>query len=484
MNDPSKTNQDLIEENALLKQRIQKMEISEADHKQVEENLRASELKYQTIFETTGTTMLIVEEDMTISLANDKWRCLTGYTREEVEGKRKWTEFIEKGDLEEMFTQHRLRKTDPGFAKKNYEFRLVHRDGCLKNIILTVDIIPGTKKSVASLIDITDRKQAEVNLLKAEENYRGIFENAQEGIYRTTPDGRFIMANNAMARILGYDSPEDLMTCVTDITHQLYVNPKERTKIIELIERQGFARTDELQFCRKDGRTIWVYMTMRAVRDESGQLLYFEGLVEDITNRKESVDHLRKALGGVVQAIASLVETKDPYTAGHQRRVADLARSIAREMGLSDEQINGIRMAAIIHDIGKVSVPTELLSMPRKLTNLEFNLIKTHAQSGYDILKDIEFPWPIARMVLEHHERMNESGYPNALIDEDILLESRILAVADVVEAIATHRPYRSALGIDAALEEITKNKGILYDADAVDACLRLFNEKGYKIKE
>jgi PAS domain S-box-containing protein/putative nucleotidyltransferase with HDIG domain len=360
----------------------------------------------------------------------------------------------------------------------------VHKDGSLKNILLNIDLIPGTKKSIASLMNITDLKQAEFNLLQAEENYRSIFENAQEGIYRTTPDGKFIMVNKAMARILGYDSPGELMDSVTDVTRQLYVDSKERAKIVECIERQGFARNDGLQFYRRDGRTIWVYLTMRAVHDERGKLLYLEGLIEDITNRKESVDHLRKALGGAVQAIASLVETKDPYTAGHQRRVADLARSIAREMGLSDEQINGIRMAGIIHDIGKISVPSEILSMPRKLTDLEFDLIKTHAQSGYDILKDIEFPWPIARMVLEHHERMNESGYPNALADDNILLESRILAVADVVEAIATHRPYRSALGLDAALEEITGNKGVLYDADVVDACLRLFQEKGYKIKE
>ena len=339
MNDPSKTNQDLIEENTLLKKRIRKLEAAEAEHRRMAENLRTSELIYQTIFETTGTTMLIIEEDMTISLVNDQWGCLTGYTREEVEGKRKWTEFIEKDDLEEMISRHKLRRADPGLAKKSYEFKIVHKDGSLKNILLNIDLIPGTKKSIASLMNITDLKQAEFNLLQAEENYRSIFENAQEGIYRTTPDGKFIMVNKAMARILGYDSPGELMDSVTDVTRQLYVDSKERAKIVECIERQGFARNDGLQFYRRDGRTIWVYLTMRAVHDERGKLLYLEGLIEDITNRKESVDHLRKALGGAVQAIASLVETKDPYTAGHQRRVADLARSIAREMGLSDEQI-------------------------------------------------------------------------------------------------------------------------------------------------
>jgi len=221
----------------------------------------------------------------------------------------------------------------------------------------------------------------------------------------------------------------------------------------------------------------------RSVTREKGSSNIFVGVGLDVTDRKNSMDQLRKALGGTVLAIALVVESKDPYTAGHQRRVADISRAIATEMGLSPDRIEGIRMAGIIHDIGKVSVPAEILSSPRKLTNLELSLIKTHAQSGYDILKDIEFPWPIARMVLEHHERINGSGYPNGLTGDDILPESRILAVADVVEAMATHRPYRAALGLSAALEEITQNKGVLYDSEVVDACLRLFRKKGYEIK-
>ena len=192
---------------------------------------------------------------------------------------------------------------------------------------------------------------------------------------------------------------------------------------------------------------------------------------------------MRKALGATVQAIAVTVETRDPYTAGHQRRVADLARSIATEMNLSADQIDGIRMAAAIHDLGKISVPAEILSKPTKLTALEFSLIKTHAQSGYDILKDIDFTFPVARMILEHHERMDGSGYPNGLIGEEILLESRILAVADVVESMASHRPYRPSLGVDAAMKEIEKNKGTLYDNAVADACLRLFREKGYQLE-
>ena len=334
----------------------------------------------------------------------------------------------------------------------------------------------GAPRYFASVsLDITERKVME-------ENYRSIFDNAREGIFRTTPEGRFILANRAMARILGYDSPGELIDSITDIPGQLYMHPEERSQTLEFLEREGYVKNAEVQWKRKDGATIWVHRTMRAVRDEKGKILYLEGLVTDITDRKKSVDQLRKALVDTIQAIASIVESRDPYTAGHQRRVADLAAAIAAEMGLSVELIEGLRMAGVIHDIGKVSVPSDILNMPRKLTDIEFSLIKTHAKSGYEMVKDIEFPWPIARMILEHHERINGSGYPNGLTGDKLLLESRILAVADVVEAMATHRPYRAALSLDVAMDEITKNRGVIYDPDAVDACLRLFREKGYKI--
>jgi putative nucleotidyltransferase with HDIG domain len=198
--------------------------------------------------------------------------------------------------------------------------------------------------------------------------------------------------------------------------------------------------------------------------------------------RQQGVDRLRKALGGTVKAIASMVETRDPYTAGHQRRVADLARTIATEIGLKSDRIEGLRIAGMIHDIGKIAVPAEILSKPTKLTAIEFGLIKNHVQAGYDILKDIEFSWPVARIVHEHHEKIDGSGYPCNLSGQETLIESKILTVADVVEAMASHRPYRPGLGINAALDEIAKNRGTLYEPEIVDACLKLFNEKGYKI--
>jgi HD-GYP domain-containing protein (c-di-GMP phosphodiesterase class II) len=203
---------------------------------------------------------------------------------------------------------------------------------------------------------------------------------------------------------------------------------------------------------------------------------------KDITERKQAEEQTKKALGATIQAMAVTVETRDPYTAGHQRKVADITHAIATEMNLPADQIDGIRMASIIHDLGKMSVPAEILSKPTKLTAIEFSLVKIHPQAGYDILKDIDFPWPIARMVLEHHERLDGSGYPNGLTGENLLMESKILAVADVVEAMASHRPYRPGLGIEVALEEIEKNRGTLYDNTVVDDCLRLFREKGFQL--
>jgi HD-GYP domain-containing protein (c-di-GMP phosphodiesterase class II) len=175
------------------------------------------------------------------------------------------------------------------------------------------------------------------------------------------------------------------------------------------------------------------------------------------------------------------VEMRDPYTAGHQERVAALATAIGRSIGLSDDDVYGLRMASVIHDLGKMVVPAEILCKPGKLTPLEYEMVKIHVQAGYDILKRIEFPWPVAEIVLQHHERVDGSGYPNGLNQEDILLPARILAVADVYETIASHRPYRPALGTDAAMNEIRSKSGILYDRRVVDACLELVGCDGFR---
>jgi len=192
---------------------------------------------------------------------------------------------------------------------------------------------------------------------------------------------------------------------------------------------------------------------------------------------------LDRALNGTIKAMSKIVEMRDPYTSGHQMRVADLSAAIAGELGLPEANIKYLHIAALIHDIGKIYIPSDILSKPGKLRDIEWELVKIHAQGSYDILKNIEFPWPVAEIAWQHHERLDGSGYPLGLDGDHISLEAKILAVADVVEAMSSHRPYRAALGIEKALEEIIQKRGVIYDPDVVDACLQLFKENRFKLE-
>jgi putative two-component system response regulator len=206
--------------------------------------------------------------------------------------------------------------------------------------------------------------------------------------------------------------------------------------------------------------------------------------IEMALHKHGSTEKILNSMEGTINALASALEMRDPYTAGHQRCVADLTEAIARDMNFLEHDIKGLRLASLIHDIGKIQVPSEILSKPGKLTEFEYGLIKTHSQAGYDIMKNIEFPWPIADIVHQHHERLDGSGYPQGLKGDSILLQAKIMAVADVVEAMSSHRPYRPARGIDEALEEISSKKGTLYERDVVDSCMRLFQEKQFKFND
>jgi PAS domain S-box-containing protein/putative nucleotidyltransferase with HDIG domain len=314
---------------------------------------------------------------------------------------------------------------------------------------------------------------------RAEEELRGqalIFENIQDSIVVTDMEGNIIKWNSAAERMFGYDKDEILRQTIGMLT----------TKVIKGTVRDG-RWTGEMGFTRKDGTEGVCETTVIPLRDEHGNVSTVFGVSHDITAYKrsqeelqKSYDKLRDTMIATVNTLASTVEMRDPYTAGHQRRVTILACAMAEEMGLTEEQFDGIRMAGLIHDIGKISVPVEILNKPGRLSRTEFDIIKSHPQVGYNILQEIELPWPVAQIILQHHERLDGSGYPQGLKNGGIMLEAKILAVADVVEAMASHRPYRPALGIEAALEEIAKNQGILYEPEMVDICQRLFTEKGF----
>ncbi|MBN1153123.1 MAG: HD domain-containing protein [Dehalococcoidia bacterium] len=246
-------------------------------------------------------------------------------------------------------------------------------------------------------------------------------------------------------------------------------------------------RTLELDLVHKDGHLVPVEVCYSALRDARGKPVEIMAVARNISERRRVAEENRagtekmiRALQQTVQALATLMEMRDSYTAGHQRRVADLARAIGLELGLPPDTITGLELAGLIHDIGKVRVPAEILGSTRRLCAAEFEIIKMHATVGYEVLSGIDFPWPIADAVHQHHERMDGSGYPMGLVGNDIIIEARILAVADVMEAMASERPYRKTLGIDLALEEIVKYSGILYDAAVAHACVKVFRQGGY----
>lgn len=459
------------------------MDITES--KRAEASLRKVRELEKSILRSVPHGLFGVEQRI-IFFANDAMEAVFGWKPDELIGRSTRIIFRSDQEWEAYGALLYTRLAEEPVVTLEWDIPFVRKDGreifCHMSIARTGERLDENRRIVASFEDITERKQMERNLREAEQRYRSIFENAQEGIYRSTPDGKILLANRAMAKMFGYDSPEEFIDAVKDMGRQHYVHPEERDRIKAQIERSGAVVNYESRHYRKDGSVFWVSVTMQAFRDASGQVLYYEGIDEDITDRKESVERLRKALGSTVQAISMAVELKDPYTAGHQRRTADLARAIATEMGLSADRLDFIRIAATIHDIGKIALPAEILSKPTKLSEIEFSLIKTHSQQGYDILKGIDFPWSVADVILQHHERMDGSGYPGGLKGDEILPEAKILSVADVVEAIASHRPYRPAYSIEAALDEIEKNKGVLYEAEVVDACLRLFRERQYQL--
>jgi len=242
------------------------------------------------------------------------------------------------------------------------------------------------------------------------------------------------------------------------------------------VEKELQSFRDELELQVKEDKIKLTAMNEKFQRDITERKWAEEKL-------KQSYQKLSKSMDNTINTIAKIIEARDPYTAGHQQRVSLLAIAIAKEIGLPEDKIKGVKIASLMHDIGKINIPSEILSKPGKLTEEEFNLIKGHPKIGYDILKLIDFSWPVAQIVLQHQERLNGSGYPQGLKGDGILLEARIIGVAGVVEAMSSHRPYRPALGIDKALEEISQNKGILYDPEVVDTCLKLFKEKGFKFE-
>ena len=333
-------------------------------------------------------------------------------------------------------------------------------------------------------------------LFDSGERYHQIVEHVGDTIWTVDMNMQPTYISPSITRLLGYSVQEAMAKPMAEVfspdSFKFAMEIFKEALEIENRKQKDLARSRalELEMIREDGLIVPVEVNYTFLRDAEGRPVELLAIARDISARKQvqeeskhNTDKLITAMESTISAMAMIAEMRDPYTAGHQRRVTQLACAIGKEMGLSVHQITGLRLAGLIHDIGKVRVPAEILTNPDGLSEAEFTMIKMHPALGYDILKTMDLPWPVAQIVHQHHERLDGSGYPLGLLAQDIILEAMILAVADVVEAISSHRPYRPARGIDIALDEIWNNRDILFNAIIVDACLRLFREQGFKFE-
>jgi len=332
------------------------------------------------------------------------------------------------------------------------------------------------------------QKKTEEALRQSRQEFISIFRDNPEAIVYVDEKGIILDINLRFSELFGYSLEEIKGKNI----NSGIIHPPDKIKEGKDLDNKalskGYVNFETIRK-KKDGTLFPVSISGSPILID-GKPRGIIGMFADITERKkteeqlkESFKKLQKTIEVSISAISLITEARDAYTAGHQRRVAKLAVALAKEMGFPKDKIEGIKIAALIHDVGKINLPAEILSKPGKLSEVEFNLIKNHSQIGYDILKKVDFLWPIAEIVFQHHEKINGSGYPRGLKGDEILLEAKIICVADVVEAMSSHRPYRPALGIGKALEEISQNKGILYDPEVVDVCLKLFKEKGFKFE-
>lgn len=333
--------------------------------------------------------------------------------------------------------------------------------------------------------DITRRKNVEHKLRESEELHRTLIESSSDCICSLDLDGNFLymspvgLASHAMSSVAEVKGKH-----CTELAEPPYHGLLKR-KLKEAKKGKPVRFQYESQ---TSAGVKWFESTLTLIKDDSGNTLRFLRISRDITSSKtaetklkQTVERLEKTFEATISSLTSMIEKRDPYTAGHQQRVSKLAATIAKEMGLSENQVAALRVAALVHDIGKINIPAEILSKPGELTDTELKIIQTHPEISYEILKPFTFPWAVADIVLQHHERINGSGYPNALSGDEIVPEARILAVADVVEAMSSHRPYRPAHGLDKALREIESNAGTLYDPEVVQACLASIKKSGLK---
>ena len=456
--------------------------------KQADEELRDSEERLKILFDYAPDAYYINDSKGKFIDGNKAAERLTGYKKEELIGKSFLKlKLLSLADIPKAAKL--LVKNLRGQPTGSDEFVLNRKD----NDKVTVEIstypvkIKGKTLALGIARDITERKKAEEALRKSQQEFASIFDNSPEASVYLDEKNKVLDINSRFSELFGYKLKEikgkDINSGIIHPPDKIEEAKRLRKKAIK-----GYINYDTIRK-KKDGTLFPASVSGSSVLIDGktkGRII----LYQDITQRqqaeqkiKQGYEKLQRTMEATIHTISKIIETKDPYTAGHQYRVSQLAARIAKELKFCPDKLEGIRIASLVHDIGKISIPAEILSKPTELNEIEYSLIKDHSRIGADILKTIDFPWPVAEIILQHHERLDGSGYPQGLKGDEILPEAKIIGVADVVEAMSSHRPYRPALGIDKALEEISQNKGILYDSEVVDICLNLFREKRFKFE-
>lgn len=524
---------DFQEEDILLCQSIAYILSNALIHRDMVDALKESENYYGTIFNSTGAAKVIIEKDNIISKVNIECENIFGMSKEELIGK-KWADYFNNKNVEHIKNTEEFAVTPSKYITK-YKNHL----GKVLTLIINANLIPETQSTVITLYDVSELYQVKRALQAISACNMAMIHAAGEMELVQTVCEKIIEVGGYYMAWVGYVANDEMRTiypvayagnvesylkdikiqvnhpvlgngpfgravktCKTVITRSiakdetftpwkdsvmkiggkslisfpLFSGDEEPFGVLGIGSNQEDVFDDEEVVVLTEMASDLTYGIMslraRAERDKTAKQLEY------------NLNKMRTLLNQTVASLSNVVEMRDPYTAGHQRKVAQLSTAIAKELGVSADEAEGIFIASTIHDIGKIKIPSEILNKPGKLNYLEFEIIKGHSQAGYDIVKDTNYPWPIAEYILQHHEKMDGSGYPQGLQGDDIILGARIITVADVVEAMAYHRPYRPALGLDIALEEITQNRGIKYDSSVVDACLNVFANKKFTFED
>lgn len=518
MKDEDKTKEQLLDELAALRKWIAELKSSGAEPEPAQEMPRA-------LMEDLPQGVVIIQ-DSRIVFTNTAFSEISGYSLDELMSlSAENIKAMIHPDDQQYFWERLQEHLQGKPTSPNHEYRGIRKDGseCWLEMFAKHIEYGGKPAVLGAVVDISQRRRARgiqralyriANAAHTTEDLKDLLRTIHQDLSAVVNTQNFYIAlydRESETFSLPYytDEREQLETFPAGKTLTAYVLKNEKALLATSEEIERLIRSGEVEAIGtlakvwlgipiKIGEEIGAVLVVQSYSDEraydekdleilefvSGQIglsIQHKQAQEEI---KQSFQRSLKILQATVDALASSVEMRDPYTVGHQRRVTQLACAIAEELGLAGEETEGLHMAGLVHDIGKVTVPADILVKPGQLTLKEFDMIKTHPQVGYDILKTIEFPWPVAEMVLQHHERMDGSGYPNGLVGEETLLAARILAVADVVEGMVSHRSYRQAPGLKKALDEISQHKGARYDPQVVDVCLKLFREKRFKFEE